>query len=90
MSAPQASLMKMLIEGVMSGNLPWALIFIGVFIAVVELLRIPVLPVGIGLYLPLELSCTIMIGGIVRAVADRYSKKKVRKEGSKNKSTALK
>lgn len=83
MSAPQASLMKMLIEGVMSGNLPWALIFIGVFIAVVvELLRIPVLHVAIGLYLPLELSCTIMIGGIVRAVADRYSKKKGRKEGS--------
>lgn len=81
MSAPQASLMKMLIEGVMSENLPWTLIFIGVFIAVtVELLGIPVLPVAIGLYLPLELSSTIMLGSIVRAAADWYCKKKGRHE----------
>lgn len=75
LSAPQATLMKMIIEGVMDGNLPWSLVFIGVFIAVViEVLGIPVLPVAIGLYLPLELSTTIMIGGILRWFIDRRTK----------------
>lgn len=45
LAAPQATLMKMIVEGVMGGNLPWALVFIGVFIAImIELLSIPVLP----------------------------------------------
>lgn len=75
LSAPQATLMKMIIEGVMDGNLPWALVFIGVFIAIViEILGISVLPVAIGLYLPLELSSTIMIGGIIRWFVDKKSK----------------
>ncbi len=75
LSAPQATLMKMIVEGVMDGNLPWSLVFIGVFIAVViEILGISVLPVAIGLYLPLELSSTIMIGGILRWYMDRKTK----------------
>ena len=69
--------MKMIVEGVMDGNLPWTLVFIGIFTAVVvEILGIPVLPVAIGLYLPLELSTTIMLGGIIRWFADRKSKSK--------------
>ena len=72
--------MKMITEGVMSGNLPWALIIIGVFIAIViEILGIPVLPVAIGLYLPLELSSTIMIGGIIRWFVDKKSSAKEKK-----------
>ncbi len=72
LSAPQATLMKMIIEGVMEGNLPWALVFIGVFIAIaIEVLGIPVLPVAIGLYLPLELSTTIMLGGVIRWFYDK-------------------
>lgn len=74
LAAPQATLMKMITEGVMNGNLPWALVFIGVFAAVVvEILGIPVLPVAIGLYLPLELSATIMIGGGIRWIVDKKS-----------------
>jgi putative OPT family oligopeptide transporter len=81
LSAPQATLMKMIIEGVMDGNLPWALVFIGVFIAiVVEILGISVLPVAIGLYLPLELSSTIMIGGIIRWFVDKKRKDKEKNE----------
>ena len=83
LSAPQATLMKMLVEGVLSGNLPWTLIFIGAFIAVVvELLGIPVLPVAIGLYLPLELSVTLMVGGAVRGLSDWYNRKKGREGGA--------
>lgn len=74
LSAPQATLMKIITEGVMNGNLPWSLVFIGVFAAiVVEVLGIPVLPVAIGLYLPLELSSTIMIGGVIRWMVDKKS-----------------
>ena len=72
LAAPQATMMKMIIEGVMDGNLPWALISIGAFISItIEILGIPALPVSIGLYLPLELSSTVMIGGLVRKYADR-------------------
>ena len=71
LAAPQATMMKMIIEGVMNGNLPWNLIFIGAFISItVEILGIAALPVSIGLYLPLELSATIMIGGLIRKFAD--------------------
>ena len=71
-AAPQATLMKMIIEGVMGDSLPWALIFIGVFIAVaIEIIGIGSLPVAIGLYLPLELSSAIMIGGVIRLCTDK-------------------
>ena len=67
LAAPQATLMKMVVEGVMGGNLPWALVFTGVFIAIViEILGIPVLPFAIGLYLPIHLSTPIMAGGLIR------------------------
>lgn len=70
--APQATLMKMIVEGVMDGNLPWTLIFIGAFIAiVVEILGIPVLPFAIGLYLPIHLSTPMMVGGIVKLIVDK-------------------
>ena len=72
LSAAQATLMKMVVEGVMNGNLPWALVFIGVFIAIViEILGIPVLPVAIGLYLPIHLSTPIMAGGLIRLWAEK-------------------
>ncbi len=70
--APQATLMKMVVEGVMGGDLPWALIFCGAFIAiVVEILQIPVLPFAVGLYLPIHLSTPIMVGGLIRLYYDR-------------------
>lgn len=72
LGAPQATLMKMIIEGVMEGNLPWALVFVGVFIAVVvELIGIPVLPFAIGVYLPVQLNACIMVGGLVRLALDK-------------------
>lgn len=75
LAAPQATLMKMITEGVMEGNLPWTLIFIGVFIGVaVEIMGVPVLPVAIGLYLPFELSASILVGGILRYVSSRKKK----------------
>jgi len=81
LGAPQATLMKMVIEGIMGGSLPWGLIFIGVFLAVVvELVGIPVLPFAIGVYLPVQLNACIMVGGLIRLVFDRIknSEKKER------------
>lgn len=77
--APQATLMKMVVEGVMGGDLPWTLVFAGVGIAiVVEILRIPVLPFAVGLYLPIHLSTPMMVGGVIRYFFDK--KKKVSSE----------
>ena len=77
LSAPQATLMKLVVEGVMEGNLPWNLILVGVAIAVaVELMGIESLPFAVGMYLPIHLSMGIMIGGIIRRIVE-----KVRKSG---------
>lgn len=73
--APQATLMKMVVEGVMDGNLPWNLVLVGVFTAiVVEVLGIPVLPFAIGLYLPIHLSTPIVLGGLVRLYIQKKKK----------------
>ena len=81
--APQATLMKMIVEGVMGGNLPWNLVFVGVFIGiVVEILGIPVLPFAVGLYLPIHLSTPMMVGGIVRWIFEK--KKNMDEKAKKN------
>ena len=72
LAAPQATLMKMIVEGVMENNLPWGLVFIGVFLALtMEILRIPVLPFAIGVYLPVHLNACIMVGGLIRLVVEK-------------------
>lgn len=84
--APQATLMKMIVEGIMGGNLPWNLVFTGVFLALaLEVLRIPVMPFAIGLYLPIYLNTSIMIGGVVRWFMD--SRKKVDAKTKEEQST---
>lgn len=81
--APQATLMKMVVEGVMEANLPWTLVLIGVGIAVaVEIIGIPVLPFAVGLYLPIHLSAGIMAGGLVRLFFQK--KKKITEEKRKD------
>lgn len=75
LGAPQATLMKLIIEGVLGGNLPWGLVFIGVFIAIVaQIIGIPVLPFAIGVYLPVQLNACITVGGILRYVSEKFSK----------------
>lgn len=73
--APQATLMKLVVEGVMNGNLPWPLIFAGACIGLaVEVLGIPILPFAVGLYLPIHLSAAIMVGGLVRLFTEKRKK----------------
>ena len=76
LAAPQATLMKMITEGVMEGNLPWNLVFIGVFLALmIEVIGIPVLPFAIGLYLPIYLSTPIMVGGLIKLIVTKRKNK---------------
>ena len=70
--APQATLMKVIVEGIMGGTLPWELMLIGVGVATaLALCRVPVMPFAIGLYLPIRLSTAIFVGGILRTLVDR-------------------
>ena len=70
--AAQATMMKMLVEGIMNAELPWGLILIGVFIAiVVEIIKVPVMPFAVGMYLPFSLSAGIMAGGAVRFLVEK-------------------
>jgi len=65
--APQAVLMKLVIDGVLDQNLPWALIFIGVGIGLgAWMLRLPVLPFAVGVYLPLATMAAVFLGGLMR------------------------
>jgi putative OPT family oligopeptide transporter len=73
--APQATLMKTVIEGVLSADLPWDLVAMGgVFAIVVQLLGVPALPFAVGMYLPLSSTTPIFVGGVVRHFLEKKSK----------------
>jgi len=83
--APQATLMRLVVEGVMDRNLPWDFVLVGMAIAaVIELLRLPSLPFAVGLYLPFALSAPIMAGGILRALIEKKRRGDALKEAREN------
>lgn len=85
LGAPQATLMKLIIEGVMGGNLPWNLVLVGVCIAVVvEIIGIPVLPFAIGIYLPVQLNACVMIGGLLRLAFEKMKASQEKKDEAVN------
>jgi putative OPT family oligopeptide transporter len=70
--APKTLLMALIIDGILNGKLPWELVLIGALIAVMlELAGVPSLPFAVGVYLPIQISTPIFIGGLVRAAVDR-------------------
>jgi putative OPT family oligopeptide transporter len=70
--APQATLMKLVIDGVLDQSLPWGLVALGVGLAAgCELLRIPSLPFAVGVYLPVSTMTPIFLGGLLRWWAER-------------------
>jgi putative OPT family oligopeptide transporter len=69
--APQATLMKTVIEGVLSANLPWGLVLTGAALAVMAaLLGVPPLAFAVGVYLPLSAMTPVFVGGCLRALVD--------------------
>ncbi|KYH33276.1 OPT oligopeptide transporter protein [Clostridium tepidiprofundi DSM 19306] len=74
--APQAGLMSMVVKGVMTGDLPWLLVIVGIVIAIFcELAKLPVLTIALGIYLPIHLSAGVLCGGIVRVFVEKKFKK---------------
>lgn len=77
-TAPKATLMSYIIKGILSRELPWGLVLLGVFIAIVlELSGIPSLAFAVGVYLPLSTSTPILVGGMVRWGVDKYLRRKL-------------
>jgi len=73
--APQATLMRLVIDGVLDQNLPWTLVAIGGGIALVcEIARIPSLPFAVGVYLPVSTMTPIFVGGLIRLWMERNAK----------------
>ncbi len=89
--APQATLMKTVIEGVLHANLPWGLVLIGAAIAlVVELLGVPSLPFAVGIYLPLSTMTPVFVGGVIRWFVEHRSRRdEVMAEKRKNQGVLL-
>ncbi len=72
LDAPKARLFQLIINGVLGGDLPWELVLIGVFVAIMmELCGVPALPFAVGAYLPISTSASIFLGGLARKWADR-------------------
>jgi len=83
--APQANVMATVVQGVMTGGIPWLYIIAGAMIAfAVELLGVSSLPFAIGLYLPLDLSTPIMAGGIIALIVQKLSREHEHKEREGN------
>jgi putative OPT family oligopeptide transporter len=80
-NAPKATLMSYIIKGILSRELPWGLVLLGVFIAIVlELAGIPSLAFAVGVYLPVYVSSPIFVGGMVRLGVDKYLRRKFAKQ----------
>ena len=72
---PQANLMSTLTSGIMSGDLPWVMIIVGVFMAIVlYLLDLPIMTVAIGFYLPIATTSIILVGALIRVFVEKTSK----------------
>ena len=76
-TAPKATLVSYIIKGILGGQLPWGLVLLGVFIAIVlELSGVSALAFAVGVYLPISSSAPIYVGGIVRWLVDKYTRRK--------------
>lgn len=76
-TAPKATLVSYIIKGILGGGLPWGLVLLGVFIAIVlELSGVSALAFAVGVYLPISTSAPVYVGGMVRWLVDRYTRRK--------------
>jgi uncharacterized oligopeptide transporter (OPT) family protein len=76
-TAPKATLVSYIIKGILGGELPWGLVLLGVFIAIVlELSGVSSLAFAVGVYLPISTSAPVYVGGMVRWLVDRYTRRK--------------
>ncbi|MFL5582014.1 MAG: OPT/YSL family transporter, partial [Gemmatimonadaceae bacterium] len=75
LDSPKAQIMALVVDGILTQKLPWALILIGAFIAIaMEILGLPSLAVSVGVYLPISTSATMFLGGAVRWLVERRTR----------------
>ncbi|CAK7006734.1 MAG: hypothetical protein PEPC_00264 [Peptostreptococcus russellii] len=78
---PQANLMSTLTSGIMSGELPWVMVIVGIIIALVMFfLDLPIMTVAIGFYLPIATTTIILVGALIRVLVEKTSKSDEEKE----------
>ncbi|MDU2489890.1 MAG: oligopeptide transporter, OPT family [Clostridium celatum] len=78
---PQANLMSTLTSGIMSGDLPWPMIIVGVVMALfLFLLNLPIMTIAIGFYLPISTTTIILVGALIRVFVEKMSKSEADKE----------
>ncbi|NNU74818.1 OPT family oligopeptide transporter [Clostridium estertheticum] len=78
---PQANLMATLTAGIMSGKLPWVMVIAGIVMGIVlYILKLPVMTIAIGFYLPIATNSIILVGALVRLFIEKTSKSKEEKE----------
>ena len=78
---PQANLMSTLTSGIMSGELPWPMIIVGVVMALfLFLLNLPIMTIAIGFYLPISTTSIILVGALIRVLVEKMSKSEKEKE----------
>jgi uncharacterized oligopeptide transporter (OPT) family protein len=78
LSAPQAGLMAVLAQGIVGGDMPWPLVGVGILMGIAMIMmqvKSPML-VSVGMYLPIETTFAIFIGGVIRSVADWMTKRR--------------
>ncbi len=86
LAAPQATLMKVIIEGVMQNNLPWTLVIIGACVSIVmEILGLPSLAIAVGSYLRIGVSACFFTGGVLRKCIESFNKPKTKEKIQKRK-----
>ncbi len=90
-TAPQATLMRLIVEGIMTGQLPWILVIIGAVIALFcALAGLPILPVALGIYLPISLNSAIFFGGIIRKLVEvRFKDNEVYRDNGVERGTLI-
>ena len=88
LAAPQATLMKTVVDGVLQANLPWDLVLIGASFAIVaELLSVPSLPFAVGIYLPLSTMTPVFAGGLIKLMVERKRDKETKNQDVAEKQT---
>jgi putative OPT family oligopeptide transporter len=90
LAAPQATLMKTVVDGVLQANLPWNLVLIGASFAIVsELLSVPSLPFAVGIYLPLSTMTPVFLGGVIKHFVELRRNKKTENIAEKQTDTGV-
>ena len=85
LSAPQAGLMAMLAQGIVGGHMAWPLVIVGVVLGIAMIMvkvRSPML-FSVGMYLPLETTFAIFVGGMIRGIVDKMAKGRKYNEGQR-------